>query len=375
MRIALVHMRQAAIGGTELVLDTLAAHLAELGHAVTIVCRSHESEVHPRVEFAVLRSFAIGGAWRMWAFAADVERHVANANYDVVVGLGKTWTHDVVRTGGGSHATFVARAHVFEGRSTTLKDLLALKIERRGFAPGNYKRVIANSRMVARDIAARYAVPENDIEVVYNGVDLERFHPREREHGRELRRALDLGDEHCVFLFLGSGFRRKGLERTLRAFREVSAARPDARLLVVGGDSTRAAHERIARELGIDASVRFVGVRRDAPACFAASDVHVLPTWYDSFGFTVLEALASGVPVITTDAAGAAELVDDGVHGAVLRGECTSDELAAAMLAWSDRERVRAAAAPARQRAELHGFARTMQQMTRVLLEVAARRA
>jgi UDP-glucose:(heptosyl)LPS alpha-1,3-glucosyltransferase len=375
MRIALVHMRQAAIGGTELVLNTLAAHLATLGHDVTIVCRSRESQPHPRVEFAVLRSLAVGGAWRMWAFAADVERHVASARYDLVLALGKTWTHDVIRTGGGSHATFVERARVFEGRNTTLKDLLALKIERRGFAPGNYKRVIANSRMVARDIGARYAVPERDIEVVYNGVDLERFHPREREHGRELRRTLGLGERHLVFLFLGSGFRRKGLERTLHAFRAVSAARADARLLVVGEDSTRSTHQRLARDLGIASCVQFLGARADAPVCFAASDVHVLPTWYDSFGFTVLEALATGVPVITTDAAGAAELVDDGVHGSVLRGACTSDELGAAMLAWCDPGRVLAARSPARERAALHGFERTMSQMTRVLLEVAARRA
>jgi len=375
MRIALVHMRQAAIGGTELVLDTLAAHLAGLGHDVTIVCRSHESPPQARVKFAVLRGLAVGGAWRMWAFAADVERHVAGARYDLVVALGKTWTHDVIRTGGGSHATFIERARVFEGRGTTLKDLLALKIERRGFAPGNYKRVIANSRMVARDIGARYAVPERDIEVVYNGVDLERFHPREREHGRELRKSLGLGDEHLVFLFLGSGFRRKGLERALAAFRAVSAAKTNARLLVVGDDATRGLHERLARDLGLAASVQFLGKRRDAPACFAASDVHVLPTWYDSFGFTVLEALATGVPVITTDAAGAAELVDEGVHGSVLRGACTSDELSVAMLAWCDRERALAARPAARERAERHGFARTMAQMTRVLLEVAARRA
>jgi UDP-glucose:(heptosyl)LPS alpha-1,3-glucosyltransferase len=373
MRIALVHMRQAAIGGTELVLATLAAHLAELGHEVTIVCRSRETDVHPKVQFAVLRSFAIGPAWRTWAFARDVERHVEHSHYDLVVGLGKTWTHDVVRTGGGSHATFVARAREFDGRSTTLKDLVALKIERRAFAPGMYKRVIANSRMVARDIAARYGVPERDIEVVYNGVDLERFHPRERAAGAELRRTLGLDESSTVYLFLGSGFRRKGLERTLRAFRTVVDAKPHARLLVAGEDSTRALHERLARALGLEAHVRYLGKRSDAPVCFGASDVHVLPTWYDSFGFTVLEALASGVPVITTDAAGASELVDDGVHGAVLRGTATTEELASAMLAWSDRERLHAARAAARERAELHGFPRTMQQMTRVL-ELAARR-
>jgi UDP-glucose:(heptosyl)LPS alpha-1,3-glucosyltransferase len=363
MRIALVHMRHAPIGGTELVLDGLARKLAEQGHDVTIVCRSHGDAPHERVRFEVLRSPAIGSAWRMWAFATAVERHVASRRYDLVVGLGKTWTHDVVRTGGGSHATFIERmqrAGVTSLRDRAvfraLKDHAALEIERRAYAPGAYRRVIANSRMVQRDIARRYDVPLDAFDVVHNGVDLERFHPRERAQGDALRRSLGIAPEKIVFLFLGKGFARKGLDRALEALALSAARAPNALLLVVGRDSSQATYERLADRLRLNERVRFLGERKDPEVCFAASDVHVLPTHYDSFAFTVLEAMASGVPVITTDGAGASELLDDGVHGAVLSRDCTPDDLAAAMVAWSDRERARAAGAMARQRAEAHGF-------------------
>lgn len=373
MRVALVHLRHSGVGGTEQLLDALAAHLAERGDDVTIVCRRHAATAHARVRFEVLHGLALGAAWRMWSFAREVERYVARERHDVVLALGKTWSHDVIRTGGGSHATFLERAREFEGRRAGLKDRVALAIERRAYAPGAYQRVIANSAMVARDMRDRYGVREREIAIIPNGVDLERFHPRESARGRELRRELGLADGDFVFLFLGSGFARKGLERLLRAFREVASARSDARLLVVGRDGGAARFIELARELGLSQVVRFAGERRDAPACFAACDVHVLPTWYDSFGFTVLESFASARPVITTDAAGAAELVDRGVHGDVLPGNCAPGPLARCLLEWCDRDRARRAGESARERAEQYGFARTLGEIADVLVEVARR--
>jgi UDP-glucose:(heptosyl)LPS alpha-1,3-glucosyltransferase len=76
MKVALVHMRHKGIGGTERYLNQIAAYLAARGDDVTIVCRSHETASHPAVRFVRLRPFAMGAAWRMWSFAAAVERHV-----------------------------------------------------------------------------------------------------------------------------------------------------------------------------------------------------------------------------------------------------------------------------------------------------------
>jgi UDP-glucose:(heptosyl)LPS alpha-1,3-glucosyltransferase len=371
MRIALVHMRHAPIGGTELVLNGLAKKLAEDGHDVTIVCRTHSQPPHPGVRFVVLKSPVIGSAWRMWSFATAVERHVSSTSYDVVVGLGKTWTQDIVRTGGGSHATFIERMRRADISSLrdralfrALKDSAAIEIERRAYAPGAYRRVIANSRMVQADIARRYAVPLDAFDVIHNGVDLARFHPKNRDRGAALRRSLGIATDEFVFLFLGKGFARKGLGRALEALAQV----PGARLLVAGNDSSQSTYERLAERLRVQDRVQFLGERRDADACFAASDVYLLPTHYDSFGFTVLEAMASGVPVITTDGAGAAELVDDGVHGAVISSTGSAGDLAAAMLDWSDRDRVRAAGVRVRRRAEENGFDAMIERTCRAIL-------
>jgi UDP-glucose:(heptosyl)LPS alpha-1,3-glucosyltransferase len=375
-------MRHAATGGTERYLNQLSAHLAAGGWEVTVVCRSHAQPSHPDLRFEQLRSTAVGGAWRLWAFARDVERHLREHAYDVVLGLGKTWSQDVIRLGGGTHATYLELAH----RETltpleralgkgALKHALALGIERRALAPGAYRRVIANSGMVARDVEARYAVPAAAVEVIHNGVDLERFHPRRRTaEGAALRTELGLQEGDLAVLFLGTGYGRKGLDTTLAAFEQVAPRRPRARLLVAGYDSSHARYEALARRLGLGQRVRFLGGRSDPETCFAAADLYVLPTRYDPFANTTLEALASGLPVITSRTNGAAELLDAGVQGDVVAAGDVA-ELAEALAAWTEEERLRSARPAARALAERHPAERTARETERVLREVAAERS
>ena len=383
MRLALVHMRHAGTGGTERYLNLLSAHLACCGHEVTVVCRSHEAPSHKDVRFELLRPFAIGGAWRMVSFARAVEAHVRRANYDLVLGLGKTWTHDVLRMGGGCHGTYLERAH--DSTLTTLerwtgkgrlKHRLALAIERRALAPGAFRRIVTNAEMVKRDVVARYGVDPERVQVIYNGVDTARFHPERRSNeGAELRASLGWSASERVVLFLGTGYGRKGLIRLLEAFAAVRPEHPEARLLVVGYDSARPAYEARARALGLADTTRFLGGRRDTEAVYAASDLYVLPTHYDPFANSTLEALAAGLPVITTDANGASELVERHVEGSVVSARASrvggGDELAAELRHWLQDAHLEPARAAARTLAERHD-ARSKMEATETLLASAS---
>jgi UDP-glucose:(heptosyl)LPS alpha-1,3-glucosyltransferase len=359
MRVALVHMRHAGTGGTEKVLNALAAELGTRGHAVEIVCRSFEPRAAPPgARFVRLRPLALGGAWRMVAFARAVERRCTRASYDLVFGLGKTWTHDVVRLGGGCQQTYLEQAHAASLAPWerlvgwgALKQRAALAIERRALAPGAYRRVVVNSRMVAADVERRHAVPRERVDVVPNGVDLERFHGRRRADERAaLRRELALEAGDFAVLFLGTGYGRKGLDLVLDGWRELAGRVPRARLVVAGYDGAAARWETRAAALGIDA--RFLGGRRDPERLYAAADVYALPTRYDPFANTTLEALASGLPVVTTLANGGADVLEDGVHGSVLAAAPAPEEVAAAIARWADPERRAAAGLAARARAE-----------------------
>jgi len=368
VRIALVHMRHRRRGGTERFLNELARRLAECGHDVVILCRSHEAAPDPRVSFQRLEPFSIGASWRMWAFARAVEARVRSEHFDLVLGLGKTWTHDVIRLGGGCHASYLERT----GARLRFKDRLALRIEARALAPDNLARVIANSRMVRDDVMRRYGVPQDAIEVVYNGVDLDRFRPSLRaEQGMALRTEWGLSPEQRVLLFLGTGFERKGLDRTLEAFRLLCEHDARTQLVVVGHSSRAREWQARAIRLGLEKRVSFLGARDDPERCFAAADAYVLPTRYDPFANSTLEALACGVPAVTTPDNGAAELLDDESAGSVVRDPDNPESLGRAVERWLDCE---PNSTRARAVAEAHS-ASEMARRTIALLEEVARRS
>ena len=372
-------MRQAGTGGTERYLNQVAKLACERGHEVTIVCRSHEEPPHPDCRFEVLRPFSIGGAMRMKNFARAVEAHVKSASYDLVFGLGKTYTHDLIRLGGGCHATYLELAHrdtlepwekvVGKGK---LKHRLALQIEDRALARGAYRRVITNSEMVKRDVIERHAVPEDAVDVVYNGVDCERFDLSLRENlGSKLRGSLGIGPGERVVLFLGTGYGRKGLAPLMEAFARLAKSDASLTLMVVGYDSAQSSFERRAAELGLAGRVHFLGGRRDTETCYAAANLYVLPTRYDPFANTTLEALASGLPVITTRTNGGHELLSEGVDGSVLDAP-DADEIERALRFWTDGNRCQAARAATRSLAERHPARRVAEESLAVCERVVA---
>lgn len=382
MRIALVHMRHAPTGGTERYLNHLARHLAESGHEVHILCRRHGQAPHPEVRFERLRGLAIGKSWRMWRFAKAVEAHVAGADYDLVYGLGKTWTHDVMRLGGGLHGTYLELAHreklapwkrPFAGLG--LRHRVALAIERRAMGSGHCRRFITNARMVGEDLKRRYGIPDERVVTVYNGVDLERFRPGQAgDQGAELRASLGWQEERVV-LFLGTGYGRKGLDLVLEAWPALQRVHPQARLLVAGFDSGQTRFKARAEALGLGDRVRFLGGRRDPENVYRAADVYVLPTRYDPFANSTLEALASGLPTITSSSNGGAELLEERVQGSIVdvgdRGAAVG-RIAEELVHWCSPEALAAGAVAARRLAEKHSIESKMLETERLLLGMIA---
>lgn len=379
MRVALTLLRHRASGGVERVLDRTAAHLAEHGHDVTIVCRTHGQRPHPGVRFVTLRAPVPGAAWRLWAFARDVERHVTRQPYDLVYGLGHTFSQDVVRLADGLLTTHMQHAlrSAADPRErwrlrTSLKWRLAERIQARALAPDAARLVIVNSDLVRADVLSQHDLAPEQVRTIPNGPDVERFHPGCRAAGLELRRSLGWSERERVVLFLGTGYRRKGLRTLLDAFACVARSEPGARLLVVGRDSRPARFETQARRLGLGPRVRFLGERSDPERCYGAADLYALPTFYDPSANTTLEALAVGLPVITTHMDGSAPRVEPGHTGAVIEpGDVPA--LAEALGTWLDPARAQAAREPARQAALALDSERSMS-LTRAALEEAARR-
>ncbi|MGE5227581.1 MAG: glycosyltransferase [Planctomycetaceae bacterium] len=205
---------------------------------------------------------------------------------------------------------------------------------------------------VADDVADAFArttgVARDRITVVPNGVDTDRYPaPVDRA---AVRRGLGLGPQDRVLIAVGTFKRQKGHVHLLEAFAKVAAGHDDVHLLLAGDGDLRPEIERRVAELGIGGRVHLLGSRRDVPALLAASDGAVLPSLWEGMSNALVEAMASGLPVVATDVSGTNQVMVDGTTGwLVPPGEAGA--LAAAIEELlEDPGRARARGAAARER-------------------------
>jgi UDP-glucose:(heptosyl)LPS alpha-1,3-glucosyltransferase len=319
VKLALVRQKYTPFGGAERFVERALGALREQGTDVTIIARQWQGEPGPG--FLRCNPFFLGRTWRDAGFARCVQGIIAEGRFDLVQSHERIPGCHLYRAGDGVHATWLelrGRARAVPSRLTFRAPWhrYTLAAEAAMFRHPNLRAVICNSRMVRDDIAARFGTPDDKLHVIYNGVDLEQFHPRLRtEHRAAVRASLGIDDATPVILFVGSGFERKGIPALLRAL--AAMKRGDALLLVVGRDRQQTEMQAQCSRLGIERRVRFLGGQKDVKPFYGAADCFALPTLYDPMPNAALEALACGLPVATSTDCGAAELIQPGINGAV----------------------------------------------------------
>ena len=339
MRLALIRQRYNPYGGAERFVARALGALKHHGVAVTVLARDWDGSGEMQTESpdtAEAPSETTGGSaqwvrcdplyvgrlWRDASFAHAVCRVVMQRQFDLVQSHERIACCDIYRAGDGVHAQWLDNRHRILGAWGRLGMRLnpyhafVLAAERRLFASARLRAVICNSRMVATEIARRFGLPERMLHVIYNGVDLQAFHPGLREqHRSTMRTKLDIAESEVVYLLVGSGFERKGVPQLLEAFARLPNRA--ARLVIVGADRHTGAMRRRAKSLGLGNRVVYAGPQGDVRPWYGAADCFVLPTLYDPFPNSALEAMASGLPVVTSPSCGAAEYIVEGSNGFV----------------------------------------------------------
>ncbi|MGZ3604066.1 MAG: glycosyltransferase family 4 protein, partial [Thermodesulfobacteriota bacterium] len=210
-----------------------------------------------------------------------------------------------------------------------------------------------------------YRLPEERITVVYNGVDTEYFHPRNRRYREEIRRRHGIGNE-WVILFVSNNFRMKGLGFLIKALARIKKGSQASFKLMILGKDRQDFYLRLARRMGILEEVVFVGSTDEPEKYYGASDLLVHPTFYDACSLTVLEALASGLPVITTYSNGASGIITQGQEGFVVADPRDDQALAEKILFFLDREKVERVSMAARHLAESYSDERNWSEMRNI---------
>lgn len=319
MRLAFIKKRFSVHGGAERYLQTLIQQLRKEGNEIHIFAHQwsgEEGAIFHKIGIVPLGSFLSVVTFNMNAKSALKKTH----GMDCVVSFERTTCQDIYRAGEGSHREWLTIRSGVEPFYKRLSfrinplHLSLLALEKRLFSDTGL--IVANSRMVKEQIIRHYAVPEAKITIIYNGVDLIRFTPENREMWREkVRRDLSVSAHDTLLLFVGSGFKRKGLKALISAMALIKEG--DLKALVIGGDEV-SSYKRWAAQCGMGGKIVFLGAQREIEQFYAGADLFVLPTLYDPFSNATLEAMASGLPVITTRNNGAAELIENGREGFVI---------------------------------------------------------
>jgi UDP-glucose:(heptosyl)LPS alpha-1,3-glucosyltransferase len=328
LSVALIRAKYNPYGGAERFVQTAVAALAAQRVTLTVLTRDWPSGTNNDASHVILNPRYFTRTGRERSFANAVRAHLETQHYDLVQSHERIVGCDVFRAGDGVHAAWLAaRARVTDG----IKRLgvainphhrYLLKTEKDMFASPSLRAVICNSSMVKVDILRHFAIDETKLRVILTGVDSDKFHPALRETLRDAtRKLLRIPKTAPVVLFVGSGFERKGLVGFLTGLAELNDDSVDRKRavhgVVVGHDKHSLRYQAFADQLGLSDRVRFVGGVDDVRPYYATADVFALPTLYDPMPNACLEAMACGLPCITSTGSGAAELISNGVEGFV----------------------------------------------------------
>ncbi len=285
LSVAIVVRRFSLRGGNEKKAIEVARGLKQRGHNVRLLCQKVDPAASPE-GMAVER--LAGLSWdpslALLSFCRASQKRLRRLRgenaIDVALGFSDCWGADVFRLGAGVHAAYLKR----RTRTKPVLDRAALWAEARRFGPGGYRRLIVPSQAVADEASSFYPAAKDRIDVVRNGVDLDRF---AAESARErLRQSWSVAPDERVAVFIGHELERKGFQTAV-----ASTQQANLRLIYVGA---------AARPASLPAHVVWLGFRADVPQVLAASDVLILPSHYEPIGNVVLEAWAAGRPAVVS---------------------------------------------------------------------------
>lgn len=368
-------------GGAERYACLLGRGLVERGHEVHVLANQWDNAGDSRIQFHHVPMVRWNSLLKILSFPFQVRKLLQENNYDIIQGLTPLYSQDVYRIGEGLHAD--ALLHRYPSsfprfiRYLNPKHLAVLAIERNMFKPANYRKVIANSLMCKRRVTELYGVPSQDVEVVYNGVDTRVYNEDVRRRYRpDARKELGFHDDDRVLLFVSMDFVRKGLDYLLKAHSRLHMEGVQSIKTLVVGKGRVAEFRRRADQLGIGDAVLFLPPTGETQRYYAAADIFALPTLYDPFSNVCLEALACGLPVITTRHNGASEIIEDGVNGYVVKHASDIDGLTKTISLCLPGDVCRNMGTMAAEMASVFTVERNVEQVEQVYKEiVGARRA
>lgn len=318
IRLAIVRQKYRPDGGAERFISRALEALDNQAMDLNVITRQWQGERQANWHLHICDPLKWGRISRERGFADAARKIWQREKFDIVQSHERIAGCDIYRAGDGVHQRWL------EQRSLLLpawrqKLLMSnryhryvMDAEREMYQAKELKAVICNAQMVKDEIIERFGVAGDKIHVIYNAISTTQFVPVSEVERSKLRAKLGLPLNATILIYVGSGFERKGLAAAIRA-----VAGTNRYLVVVGKDKAEKQYQSLASELGCSERIIFAGMQQDTRPWYQAADVLLLPTLYDPFPNVILEAMACGLPVITSTTCGGSEFIEPGKNGYV----------------------------------------------------------
>ncbi len=372
MRIALVGRGYSVWwGGAERVMVEFSQALKEEGVDVEVFVEKVDEDSPQDVPIKRIKPLKINSALKLYTFHKEVGSALKESHFDVVFGMTQFFPLDIYWAGGGVYRHWMKLRFenpVVRGLKYVVSPahFVMRWLEENIMKKQNHRHIITNSQLVKEQMLEYFHIEPERVSVVYNGIDHRIFNPEVRRYRKEIRESYGIKEDTLVVLFVANNWERKGLRTLIRAMAETEFT------LLVVGRGKKEGFTGEAQRLGIgEDRLIFTGPHKNVERFYGASDVFVLPTQYDPCSGVCLEAMATGLPVITTRSNGAAEFIEEGKNGFVMEDWLDHTGLAGFVERLKDRALRDAFAEAGLRRVEPLTWKNTAQKMLKICNTIA----
>jgi UDP-glucose:(heptosyl)LPS alpha-1,3-glucosyltransferase len=318
MRLAFCLFNYFPYGGLQRDFIRIARACLALGHSVDVFTMRWEGEAEHGISLTLVPARGLQNHSRRLHFVSLLQPQLQAGQFDLVVGFNKMPGLDIYYAADTCYQAKAREQCGFLYRLTR-RYRATVAFEEAVFAAHQPTKILLIAPQQQQEFIRYYQTPAERFHILPPGIDKNRMASTDAEITRvQLRVSLGFYTEDFLLLMVGSGFRTKGLDRALRAVAALPGdMRQHTQLYVIGKDNPKPFQD-LARKLGIIDRVKFLGGRDDVPRYIQAADLLLHPAYNENTGTVLLEALAGGLPVITTDVCGYAHYVSEASAGTVL---------------------------------------------------------
>ncbi|MCG8708345.1 glycosyltransferase family 4 protein [Brenneria sp. 4F2] len=331
MNIAICLYKYFPFGGLQRDFFSIAQACVAQGHHVRVYVQSWQGEKPDNLEIIQTPVSGASNHARNRRYAEWVRRHLQQHPVDRVVGFNKMPGLDFYYAADVCYAEKVAQEKGFFYRLTPRYRHYAA-FEKAVFERAGHTEMLMLTQRQIADFKKHYATQDERFFILPPGISLDRKYDRRAPDTRlTFRRAQGIDEHAIVLLQVGSDFKRKGVERSIRAIASLpDELRRRVVYLVVGQDKAER-YQSLAAQSGIGDNVRFFAGRDDIADFMAAADLLMHPAYQEAAGIVLLEAIAAGLPVMVTEVCGYAFYIDKAQAGRVIPSPYSQDALNAAL--------------------------------------------